>query len=115
MADAATRTRRVRLALGRDQGFRLGALVRARPATRDMRRLAIPASAVLERDGHSFAWVVTREGATGHVSLREITLAGPGPRGTMMVKSGLGAGDEVVIRGIHSLAEGQLVGKGVAP
>lgn len=115
MADAATRTRRVRLALGHDQGFRLGALVRAQPATRDMRRLAIPASAVLERDGRTCVWVVTREGATGHVSLREVRLAGPGPRDTMMVESGLEAGDEVVIRGIHSLTEGQLVGKGVTP
>ncbi|MBT0780121.1 efflux RND transporter periplasmic adaptor subunit [Paracoccus versutus] len=115
VADAATRTRRIHLALGEDADFRLGALVRARPAGAAAARLVLPQAAILERDGAQHVWVVSRDGDQGTVALRRIETLGPPIGGRVTVASGLAQGEEVVIRGIHSLAEGQSVGQGVTP
>ncbi|HRO15889.1 MAG TPA: efflux RND transporter periplasmic adaptor subunit, partial [Paracoccus sp. (in: a-proteobacteria)] len=54
-------------------------------------------------------WVVTRKGAA-HVTRRAVQLGGTrGARFT--VTSGLAPGEEVVIRGVNSLTEGQAVGR----
>ncbi|MFD1883713.1 efflux RND transporter periplasmic adaptor subunit [Paracoccus pacificus] len=155
LADAATRTRRVYLALEDGSIFRLGSLIRARLANSASATtsLSLPESAVLKRDdGSSAVWVVNRPGAepggtdqmgsdqtaqgqtgsgqtgadqtrtdqtgtnqTGTVTLTPITVA-PGPNliaGRLRVTDGLTEGQEVVVRGIHSLQEGQQVGKGI--
>ena len=114
VADAATRTRRVRMDLDNGDPFRLGALIRARPATGNLRQLTVPASAIVERDG-PHVWVVTRDDDGATVSLRRIGTRGIEIGGMVVVTEGLAAGAEVVIRGVHSLAEGQTVGESVAP
>lgn len=115
VADAATRTRRVRLELASDQGFRLGALIRARPMTGGLRQITVPLSALVQRDGQSHVWVVTRDGRQGTVSLRPIETQGPDIAGLIAVSAGLRPGEEVVIRGTQSLADDQPVGESVAP
>ncbi|WP_323033897.1 efflux RND transporter periplasmic adaptor subunit [Paracoccus sp. (in: a-proteobacteria)] len=115
VADAATRTRRVHLALGQDADFRLGALVRARPAGATAARLVLPLAAILDRDGSEYVWVVTREGGQGIITLRPVQTLGPPIGGRVTVTSGLSPGEEVVIRGIQSLSEGQSVGQSVTP
>ncbi|MFC3570523.1 efflux RND transporter periplasmic adaptor subunit [Paracoccus simplex] len=115
VADAVTRTRRIHLALQDDADLRLGALVRARPSSKAATRLALPEAAVLERDGAPHVWVVTRTGDDARVALRRIAAPGPALNGRVTVESGLSPGEEVVIRGIHSLTEGQSVGQSVTP
>ncbi|RQP06102.1 MAG: efflux RND transporter periplasmic adaptor subunit [Paracoccus sp. BP8] len=115
VADAVTRTRRIHLALGEDADLRLGALVRARPAGAAAARLVLPEAAILQRDNGAHVWVVSREGDQGTVSLRRIEVLGPPIGRSVTVASGLSPGEEVVIRGIHSLTEGQSVGPSVTP
>ncbi|WP_258869749.1 hypothetical protein [Paracoccus thiocyanatus] len=59
--------------------------------------------------------MVIRDGDRGTVSLRRVQTAGPAPGGRLTIASGLAEGEEVVIRGIHSLTEGQTVGPSVTP
>ncbi len=115
MADAATRTRRVRLSLHRKNGVRIGSLIRARPALSRGFALSIPAQAVRVVDGRHAVWLVTRTPQSAQVSLHSITLAGPDIDGLIAVKSGLEPGQEIVIRGTHSLIEGQPVGRSISP
>jgi RND family efflux transporter MFP subunit len=107
-ADAATRTRRIKITLDRvEDGFRLGATIRAIPVTADEPvGFAIPASALLERDGATRIWVVDRTKKT--VST---TLVALGERNgqTVRVVEGLENAALVVIAGVNSLTEGQAV------
>lgn len=115
VADAATRTRRVRLELDRSDSFRLGALIRARPASGDLRQTAIPTTAILARDGQPNVWVVQRQGETAHVTLRPIQISELPIPDVVSVTGGLVPGEEIVIRGVHSLVEDQPVGASVTP
>ncbi len=115
VADPVTRTRRIRLTLKQSGDLRIGSLIRARPASKRAPSLTIPAQAVLMRDDAPHVWVVTRGGGGGAVSLRAVTIEEPALGGMVAVSAGLEAGEEIVTRGIHSLAEGQPVGRSVAP
>ena len=115
VADALTRTRRVHLALEDSSGFRLGALIRVRPAVTTPQGTGLPPSAILDVEGRPHVWLVTRQGDRGTVSLRPIQILGSATAQPVTVTAGLVPGDEVVIRGIHSLREGQAVGRSVSP
>jgi membrane fusion protein, multidrug efflux system len=113
VADRSTRTRRLHLTLGTPpEGFRLGALVRVSAALGPDAGVAITADAVVHQDGAAAVWVVDR--ATNKVALTPVQL-GERFGSQVRVKTGLAAGDEVIIKGVHSLTEGQSVGPGVAP
>lgn len=116
LADAATRTRRVHLALDEPAGFRLGSLIRASRGRDDGAMLTLPEGALVRSDDGAQAkvWVVTRSADAATVSLRDVT-TGPGYAGRVLVTEGIQPGDEVVIRGVHSLKEGQPVGRAVEP
>lgn len=105
-ADAATRTRRVRLTLDNaGEAFRLGTIVTLavdRPAPRT---IEIPATAILEQDGKSSVWLV---GADGKLAKRPVSL-GLAHDGTVAVDSGLAASDRVLTAGVHSVSDGQAV------
>jgi len=105
-ADAATRTRRVKLALlDPSPAFRLGSTV---TVTRHMQvtpQIILPQSSLLDEGGQTAVWVVD---AGGTVSLRPIKLGGRGP-GFFTVASGLEPGTRVVTAGVHSLTQGQKV------
>ena len=112
VADRDTRTRRVHLTLANPPGgFRLGALVRVSVADSPDAGVAIDLGAVVEHDGQSAVWVVDR--GSGRVSLTPVRL-GERFGGQVRVTSGLVAGDEVIVKGVHSLQEGQVVGPRVS-
>jgi RND family efflux transporter MFP subunit len=105
-ADAATRMRRVRIALSDPPpSFRLGATITARLGADLPAVLRVPPSAVLTRDGADFVWVV--DPATSTVSLRGVALARAD--GEIRAISGIEPGARVAIAGIHSLTPGQHV------
>ena len=119
VADAQTRLRRVHLALpmavGETSGLRIGSLIRARRAGADALRLTVPAAAVVVGpEGGAGVWTVTRQGDGGTVALTPVTL-GATEGGRTEVTGGLTLGAEVVVRGVHSLTQGQAVGPRVAP
>nr|WP_111299629.1 efflux RND transporter periplasmic adaptor subunit [Paracoccus saliphilus] len=114
IADSATRTRRLYLTLPPEAPFRLGALVRARFGTAEAPSLSLPVEALMTDDGGSTVWRVRRQGDTAQVERVSVTAAAPF-RGRVAITAGLEAGDEVVIRGVHSLAEGQPVGRRLEP
>lgn len=117
LADIATRTRRVYLSLEDADHLRLGSLILARLAGETEIAMTLPEQAVLRQDGGDHVWRVTRPGAdaeTGSVTLVPVTL-GAKLQGRVFVNEGLSPGDEIVIRGVHSLTEGQEVGRRVAP
>lgn len=113
VADTNTRTRRLHLTLiAPPDGFRLGGLVRVSAARDADTSVAINADAVVQQSGGMAVWVVDR--ATNQVVLTEVQL-GARFGSKVRITKGLSAGDEVIIKGVHSLKEGQIVGLGVAP
>lgn len=114
LADLATRTRRVHLSLPEDSPFRLGALVRARAGAPDAPALTLPDEAIFRRDDKPYVWIVRRDGDKAKVEAVPVEL-GVSYQGRMLVSGGISEGDEVVIRGVHSLEPGQAVGRRVEP
>lgn len=114
LADAATRTRRLYLTLPSDAPFRLGALLRARLGAPGDPVLTVPPEALFLREDRAHVWCVIRNDGQAHVTARPVT-TGPDFRDRLVVTEGLSAGDEVIIRGVNSLAEGQAVGRRVDP
>ena len=114
VADPQTRTRRVHIALPKGSGLRLGSLVRASRLAGSAVALTIPATALLNSPEGPAVWVVERQGETAHVALNPVA---PGVRvgDRIEVIQGLAPGAEIVIRGVHSLTDGQPVGRRVAP
>jgi membrane fusion protein, multidrug efflux system len=106
-ADAATRTRRVKIALKNPpDAFRIGTTITAIRQARDVKKLFLPASAILSQDGKALVWIVDEKAETvrsQEVRLRDKTSAHP------EVVSGLEPGARVVIAGVHSLKEGQKI------
>lgn len=108
-ADAATRTRRVRITLDNPPDtFRLGTTVSATlaaPAANGS-TVRLPPSAVFARDGGYFVWLA--DPASQTVSLRKIQGVTE-EDGSFRVTAGVDAGMRVVVAGVHSLKEGQKV------
>lgn len=94
--------------------FRLNALIRAQRADSAGLILTLPAEALAGTEAAPTVWVVTRDGDAAHVAERAVTLAA-NIDGQAQIASGIKAGEEIVIRGVHSLTEGQAVGRRVEP
>ncbi len=106
-ADAATRTRRVKIALDAPPGaFRLGSTITAWPVDGARKAVRLPASAILVKDGKPYVWIV--DPATSKTTTRAVTLAS-GEADPVEVTGGLDAKMRVVTAGVHSLVEGQQV------
>ena len=106
-ADAATRTRRVRITLvDPPLNFRLGTIVKAVAAMNIGAEINLPSSALLERDGKTFVWVI--DPATSKASTREVKL-GARDADSFRVVEGLAPGARVVTAGVHSLSPDQVV------
>lgn len=106
-ADAATRTRRIRIGLDQPpDSFRLGTTITAKPAVVRAIALFVPAGAVFDRDGKTFVWRV--EASSQTVVLQHVQVADVSD-GRRRVISGVEAGMRVVTAGIHSLSDGQKV------
>jgi RND family efflux transporter MFP subunit len=114
VANRSTRTRRVRLRLiDPPTAFRLGALVSLVPADDAAAGISIPQSAILEPDGDApSVWVVDRSDNSAKRTTVELgETFGP----WVGIKGGLAMGDEVILKGIHSITDGQIVGPQAAP
>jgi membrane fusion protein, multidrug efflux system len=105
LADASTRTQRVRLSLEHTpRAFRLGTTVTVTQSHKTEPVINIPAAAILRDGGREQVWIVTQSGT---VELRDILTRQNGD--VVEVLKGLSGGDRVVTAGIHSLTAGQRV------
>ncbi len=107
-ADAATRTRRVKIALTKPPDvFRLGSTIVARLLSSSSKAVVrLPRSAILEKDGRDFVWVVDPKTLT--VATLAVTVANA-KADPVVVTSGLEPAMRVVTAGVHSLQDGQAV------
>ena len=106
-ADAATRTRRVKIALENPPDtVRLGTTITAELEGPDLTALMVPESAVLTKDGKPHVWLV--DAGKGEVHLVPVETGMIAGR-SLAVTSGIKEGDRVVTAGVHSLEEGQKV------
>ena len=109
VAEQSTRTYRLHLALETAPAeFRLGGLVTVQPDSDRNTEIVLPGSALLDPPA---VWVVDR--SSNRVSLNPVEIKGT-TGDLAIISSGLVAGDEVVIKGVHSLEEGQAVGPRVS-
>ncbi|MBV8820003.1 MAG: efflux RND transporter periplasmic adaptor subunit, partial [Acidobacteriaceae bacterium] len=100
-ADMTTRTRRVKITLvDPPLSFRLGTIVKAVARMDAGAEIELPLSALLDRDGRTFVWVV--DDASKRVSMREVKVAAR-DADSFRVADGLAAGTRVVTAGVHSL------------
>lgn len=115
VAEKATRTRRVHLGLqAPPEAFRIGALARV-SLTGDAigaPTIRLPATALLADGGRTFVWRIARP--SGAISRVQVESASAGP-GIVRITAGLSDGDEVLLKGVHSVAEGDIVGPQVSP
>lgn len=111
VSDRATRTRRLHLTLADDASaaFRLGALVLVEPDARMAARLTVPATALI--GGGNDVWVVDRAANVVHRTALQL---GPVTGERVLVLAGLSTGEEVVVKGVNSIEDGQAVGPSVA-
>lgn len=106
-ADAATRTRRARLTLASTpEAFYLGTAISVTLTSAVSPRSELPASALLESDGQTRVWVVDPQQKT--VATREVKLLERTPS-SVVLSSGVQAGERVVTAGVNSLKPGQKV------
>ena len=104
-ADPATRTFSARVALPKPQAdIRLGMTATVSFSAPLPPGIRLPLTALLNDQGKTSVWVVEK----GKVKLVPVVLAGP-QGNEILVASGLDAGQEVVIAGVHLLREGQKV------
>ena len=115
--DALTGTRRIKITLDASPAaFRVGTTITATPMEEGTGALRLPRTAVLEKDGKRFVWLLTPKGdaapasASGEatVSLHEIEVTDP-KAPLISVTKGLETGARIVSAGVHSLTEGQTV------
>ena len=106
-ADPTTRTRTVFLTLNDPPpAFRLGITIWVMLTKPVSPRIDLPATALFEKDGKSFVWLVDPTKST--VSSREVTVSSHDDA-TVTITAGVSAGERVVIVGVHSLTPGQAV------
>ena len=92
--DPATRRRTVRVDLPAGVEPAIGTFARVRLSGPSRPRVLVPAQAVVARGGLELAWVA---GADGAVSLRYVRTGAPAGGGMVEIRSGLEAGDRVVL------------------
>lgn len=109
VATRATRTRQLRLAMAADapDGFRLGALVQVEPMDETAKRTSLPLTALIDESDPRQVWrVAAADRSVSRVSVE----TGPVAGNRVLVLGGLSAGDEIVVKGVNSIEDGQIVG-----
>ncbi|MGV8986547.1 MAG: efflux RND transporter periplasmic adaptor subunit [Cypionkella sp.] len=109
VADASTRSRRIRVTLPEaPEIYRIGSLISAELAASAAPVMTVPVSAITGTAQAPLVWIVAPSDRKAHEVA--ITLgATMGDR--VIVASGVATGDEVVVKGVHSLTEGQTLGE----
>jgi RND family efflux transporter MFP subunit len=107
VADPNTRTQQVYLSLADPpDAFRLGITIAVSMTRPVSPRVDLPATALLDKDGKAYVWVVDPTNRT--VGLREVTVASRSDD-RVSVTSGIRSGERIVIAGARSLSPGQKV------
>ncbi len=106
-ADVATSTRRVRITLeDASEAFRIGSTIRAFPNFSVTEKISLPGTAILDRDGQTYVWVVD----SPNKKVRQVQVDILDRNASKaVVASGISPGDQVVIAGVHSLTDGQTI------
>jgi RND family efflux transporter MFP subunit len=112
VASSDTRTRQLHLTVDQPpSGFRFGSLVQLRTASGVVPGVSVPLSAVLNPDGDAAVWLVDRKSNT----VRRQTIVLAATFGTRVrVTEGLADGDEIILKGVHSLTDGQTIGRSIS-
>jgi RND family efflux transporter MFP subunit len=110
VADPATRTYAARVSIvDADSRVRLGMTAKvafaADRARRDAAPLAVPLTAIFQKDGQPALWVV---GADETVALRPVAVAAYGET-SATIASGVTRGERIVVAGVHKLAAGEKI------
>lgn len=100
--DPASHTFLVRIALAAGTGARAGMFGRARFRTGADRRIAVPPSALVQREGLTYVYTVDPDNTA---QLRLVTI-GATESGRTEVQSGLNAGERIVVGGLDRLSDG---------
>lgn len=112
VADAATRSRRLRIRLGPEGAqMRLGTFVTARLDSPAQPLFTLPAEALMLTPEGALVWRVGPERRAEAVLVQLGAALGT----RMIITGGLREGDEVLVRGIHSVEEGAILGARVQP
>jgi RND family efflux transporter MFP subunit len=107
LADPVTRLHRVRLTLVDPvTALRIGTTIAVESEHAIAPKILVPSAAVVDGEGGRYVWVLADNGTK--VARRVIEVAGT-EGDKAVVKSGLAAGDRVVVVGVHSLHDGQAV------
>lgn len=107
LADQATRTRRVKIALDRPpESFRLGTTITAYLQQAVPERMLVSASAIRSVDGKSYVWLIDEDMQS--VTAKEVR-TGPSENGWVPVIAGIKPGTRIVTAGIKSLKDGDKV------
>ncbi len=110
-AGSGTRSRRIHLSLfDPPRTYRLGSLISAQLAAQSVSVVTVPQTALTGAQDAPQVWRVEAGRKVTRVS---VTL-GATLDDRVVVTSGLNAGDEIVLRGVNSLIEGQTVGAAVS-
>jgi RND family efflux transporter MFP subunit len=105
-ADPTTGTYTIKVALDNPPAeMRLGSLVRGRAEQLGADVISIPTTALVQTGDKPQVWIVS---ADGSVHLKPVTVARY-DTGAVLISDGIEKGDLVVIAGVNSLAEGQVV------
>jgi hypothetical protein len=88
-----------------DEAVRLGMTAGVKFAGEEEPTLLLPTAAVTQRDGKSMVWVVN---AKNQVEAQFIETGAYREDG-VLVTAGLSAGAQVVVAGVHTLTQGQVV------
>jgi membrane fusion protein, multidrug efflux system len=109
VATRETRTRQLRLALDENAaiGFRLGALVQVEPMAETAAQLSVPLTAIVAGSEPPAVWRIDPQTRVASLITVE-TGATAGAR--VLVLNGLSSGDEIVVKGVNSIKDGQIVG-----
>jgi len=111
VVDETLRNRRLRLrVIDAPSNFRIGTLISAGFAQAAAPIVTLPTSAIGQAPDGPFVWRVTPE--TRVVSRVTVTL-GETLGDRIVVIEGLSPNDEIIVKGIHSLNDGQIVGERV--
>lgn len=112
--DSVTRTYAARITVkDADSALRLGQTASVfAPDVEGSTAIRLPLTAIYNRDGQPLVWVV--DGKTSQVATRAVRL-GSAQNDSVLVASGLAAGETVVTAGVHMLHAGQKVKAVAAP
>ena len=104
MADAMSKTYRVRISVPNSDKIQLGMTASANFSSRNLTGVILPLSAIYQTGNQAQVWIVTAENKT---ALKNVKVENFSDNEVLV--SGLNAGEIVITAGVHKLREGQEV------